>query len=82
MIFGLLCGLLVAQRSDPGNWSRDGSDRWTYGMKKSNLAYIVKDGSGYWGFDTRFNRSRLVAFASTLQSAEQEVESKIKLTRK
>jgi hypothetical protein len=66
----LLASVLVAQQP---KWTADGQ-RWTLRTDRADIAYIVKDGTGFWGFDVSFNRPRLICFAATLTEAERRVE--------
>jgi hypothetical protein len=65
-----LASLLLAQQP---RWIVDGQ-RWTLRTERADLAYIVKDGTGFWGFDVSTNRPRLICLAATLTEAERRVE--------
>lgn len=66
----LIASVLVAQQPA---WTADGQ-RWTYRTDRSDIAYVIHDGTGFWGVDVSTNRSRLICLAATLAEAERRVE--------
>ncbi len=58
----------------PPRWGQDGPQRWTYRTDRADIAYVLRDGVGYWGVDVSTNRPRTVCLVPTLDEAERRVE--------
>lgn len=65
-----ITSVLVAQQPA---WNADGQ-RWTLRTDRADIAYVIHDGTGFWGFDVSTNRTRLICLAGTLAEAERRVE--------
>lgn len=55
-------------------WTSDGPQRWTLRTERADIAYVLKDGSGFWGIDVSMNKPRTICLAATLAEAERRVE--------
>jgi len=70
-----VCGLAVASLlvAQQPTWTVDGQ-RWTYRTDRADIAYVIHDGTGFWGVDVSTNKPRTICLAATLSEAERRVE--------